>query len=177
MLYAAYGSNLHPLRLGRRLATARLLGTAFVANWSLRFHKRSVDGSGKCSIQRGSSGVHFAVYDISQGDKRVLDSIEGLGSGYSEISIDIPGFGPCFSYTASDTHIDDSLIPYDWYRQLVLAGAQAHGFPEPYVEKVRSTAARRDPDLIRRRQMWDLVNLVEVQSLHLAGERIAPPTE
>ena len=177
MLYAAYGSNLHPLRLYRRLATARLRGTAFLANWSLRFHKLSTDGSGKCSIQSGSSGVYCAIYDISKADKRVLDGIEGLGRGYSEISMDVPDFGPCFSYTASDTHIDNSLIPYDWYKQLVLAGALAHGFPPSYVEQVRSTASRQDPDPARHREMWDLVNLIEVQGLDLAGERITPPTQ
>lgn len=177
MLYAAYGSNLHPLRLSRRLATARLLGTSFLDDWSLRFHKRSVDGSGKCSIQNGSSGVHFAIYDISEADKQLLDTIEGVGSGYAEICIDVPGYGTCFSYTASDTHIDSSLLPYDWYKKLVLAGARAHGFPAAYIEKILSIAARRDPDLVRHQEMWDLVDLVEVQGLHLAGKRITPPTE
>lgn len=177
MLYAAYGSNLHPLRLSRRLATARLLGTSFLDDWSLRFHKRSVDGSGKCSIQNGSSGVHFAIYDISEADRQLLDTIEGVGSGYSEISIDVPGFGPCFSYAASDTHIDDSLIPYDWYKKLVLAGARAHGFPAAYIEKILSVASRRDPDLVRQQEMRGLVDLIEVQGLHLARQCVATPAK
>ena len=177
MLYAAYGSNLHPLRLSRRLATASLLGTAFLPDWSLRFHKRSVDASGKCSIASGSSGVHFAIYEISDADKLVLDRIEGAGSGYMEIDFVVPGYGRCFSYTASETHIDDSLAPYDWYKELVLAGARTLGFPLAYVDAIRGVEARTDPDLDRHQQMWDLVDLIEVQGLHLSREGVAPPAE
>jgi len=177
VLYAAYGSNLHPGRLSRRLASARLLGTAFLADWSLRFHKRSVDASGKCSIASGSSGVHFAIYQISEADKQVLDKIEGAGSGYTEIGLVVPGYGSCFSYTASETHIDDSLAPYDWYKELVLAGAQALGFPAAYIDTIRGVGARTDPDLDRHQQMWDLVDLIEVQGFHLPREGVAPPAE
>ena len=46
LLYAAYGSNLHPGRLQKRVDSARLEGTAFVADLSLTFDKRGVDGSG-----------------------------------------------------------------------------------------------------------------------------------
>lgn len=177
MLYAAYGSNLHPVRLSRRLATARLLGTAFLPDWSLRFHKRSVDASGKCSIARGSSGVHFAIYEISETDKKILDEIEGAGTGYTEISLVVPVYGPCFSYTASETYIDDTLTPYDWYKELVLAGARTLGFPATYMKAIRAIKAEQDPDLDRRQKMRDLVDLIEMQGLHLARERVAAPPE
>ncbi len=175
--YAAYGSNLHPLRLGRRLASARFRGTAFLPDWSLEFHKRSLDGSGKCSIREGSSGVHVAVYELSAADRLELDRIEGLGAGYDEIALEVPGFGRCFSYAAADTHIDESLCPYDWYFGLVLAGALFHDFPDAYVERIRSVATTRDPDAGRHRSMWDLVELIEMQGLHLARQGVAPPPE
>ena len=132
MHYAAYGSNLHPVRLTKRLASAKLVGTAHLAQWSLRFHKKSKDQSGKCSIIPDPDGVHFAIFDISEEDKLILDEIEGLGQGYSAISLDIPGFGPCASYIAEQTYIDDSLLPYDWYKELVLAGARFHGIPDQF---------------------------------------------
>lgn len=175
--YAAYGSNLHPLRLGRRLASATLRGTSFLPGWSLEFNKRSRDGSGKCSIRRGSPGVHLAVYDVSDADRRVLDQIEGVGDGYDELVLDVPGFGRCFSYSAADTHMDESLLPYDWYLRLVLTGALFHGFPEDYVGRIRTVATTNDPDGGRHRSMWDLVESIDVQRLHLAREGVAPPAE
>ena len=177
LTYAAYGSNLHPVRLSRRLPTATLRGTAFVPDWSLRFHKRSLDGSGKCSIEEGSDGVHVAIYSMSEEDRARLDRIEGLGEGYGSVTLQVPGFGRCFSYTAAESHIDDSLQPYDWYRQLVLSGAEFHGFPRHYVERIRATQSTSDPDAERHQEMWDLVDLIEVQSLDLARQGVASPAE
>ena len=175
--YAAYGSNLHPLRLRERAPSARLEGTGFLPDWSLRFHKRSVDASAKCSIQQGSSGVHFAIYDVSKADKENLDRIEGVGSGYDVMHLDIPDFGQCFSYAASDTHIDETLDPYDWYQALVLAGARALGFPRDYVEGIAAVSTRADPDPVRRREMWGLVDSIEVQGFDLAGQGVSAPSE
>ncbi len=160
MKYAAYGSNLHPFRLSQRTPTARLVGTAYLPDWSLRFCKRSRDASGKCTIVAGSSGVHVAIFDISAEDKRVLDAIEGLGNGYAGISLSIPGFGDCSSYIAEASHTDESLAPYDWYRELVLAGARAHSFPVDYLQRIESVAAVPDPDPTRRADQWALVEKV-----------------
>ena len=109
--YAAYGSNLHPLRLQARTPTARLIGTGYLPDWSLRFHKRSLDTSGKCSIKKGSSGVYVAVYTMTAADKQLLDRIEGVGQGYANTTIQVPGIGECSTYVAEDTHIDRSLAP------------------------------------------------------------------
>lgn len=161
MWYAAYGSNLHPLRLAERISSAQLVATRFLPDWSLHFHKRSKDGSGKCNILSGGDGIHIAIFDISAKDKLVLDGIEGLGLGYSETLLNVPGIGDCLSYSADESHIDDSLDIYDWYKELVLIGAQAHGFPEDYLNRIRSRPACRDPDPIRRVKNWKTVELVK----------------
>ena len=160
MQYAAYGSNLHPVRLAKRISSATLIGTAHLEQWSLRFHKRSQDGSGKCNIVHAQGGVHFAIFDVSAEDKLVLDKIEGLGNGYSDISLDIPRYGKCTSYVAQGSYIDDSLRPYDWYKALVLAGARFHGFPDDYLQRIESTRTSEDPDPVRRGNQWEIVNLV-----------------
>lgn len=161
MLYAAYGSNLHPLRLGERISSARLVTTSFLPDWSLYFHKRSKDGSGKCNIRSGSDGIHVAIFDINVGDKVILDKIEGLGSGYAELSLEVPDIGSCFSYTAQKSHIDSSLFPYDWYKELVLMGARVHGFPDNYVDQIRSQSTCEDPDPDRRTDGWKTVEMVK----------------
>jgi len=155
LLYAAYGSNLHPVRLGERIATARLVGSARVAGWSLRFHKRSnVDGSGKCDIVPAAGAIHVAVFDIDSAARRRLDAIEGLGQGYDEARLPVPGFGDCMTYRAAATHVDASLQPLAWYRELVIRGCEYHGFPPEYVDRIRSVPAVADADAARRREMW-----------------------
>lgn len=161
MLYAAYGSNLHPLRLGDRISSAKLVGTSFLPDWSLHFHKRSRDKSGKCNIVSGGRGIYVAVFDISNGDKVILDQVEGLGSGYAAISLVVQDIGECMSYSAENSYIDNSLVPYDWYKELVLVGARAHDFPIEYIDKITAVTARQDPDPRRNAMRWNTVEMVK----------------
>ena len=161
MRYAAYGSNLHPLRLSERISSARLIETSFLSDWSLRFHKRSRDNSGKCNIVSGGSGIYVAVFDISTADKTTLDKIEGLGSGYGAISLPVPDIGECMSYVAEDSFIDNSLAPFDWYKELVLVGARTHRFPVDYIDEIDAVTARKDPDQHRSAKRWATVDSIK----------------
>ena len=158
MLYVAYGSNLHPLRLERRIPAAKCVGTAALDDYALRFHKRSLDGSGKCSIAPGGERVHVAVYEIDTAGLRRLDRIEGVGTGYERLTVDVPGFGACMSYTAGAGYVDDRLQPYDWYREMVIRGCRYHGCPGSYIERIAAVAALPDPDERRSAANWEIVN-------------------
>lgn len=164
MKYAAYGSNLHPSRLIERTPSAELIGAGYLPDWSLCFHKRSKDSSGKCSIVAGDTGVHFAVFELSAADKLTLDSIEGVGYGYSQVSLSIPDFGSCVSYIAEESYVDESLQPYDWYKELVLEGMRFHGFPQHYLQPIELMVALSDPDSLRSARNWRTVERVRACS-------------
>ena len=152
LYYAAYGSNLHPVRLAERVPSAEPLGTAFIPGWSLRFNKLSnVDGSAKCSIESGGEGTWHAIYRLIADDKRLLDACEGLGNGYDEIALDVPEFGRCFTYLVSPSHLRTDLEPFDWYHAMVVRGAEFNRFPEEYTSRIRSVAVVPDPDGRRSR--------------------------
>lgn len=149
ILYFAYGSNLHPARLAARLASPRLLGAARLDEHVLRFHKRGRDGSGKCSIEPGDGCVHGALYALEAADKRALDRIEGVGAGYASTFVELPGAGAVSTYVAMADAIDDTLLPFDWYLGLVVAGARFQRFPQAYLRALASVATRPDPDAAR----------------------------
>lgn len=155
--YAAYGSNLHPIRLAERVPSSRLRGGAILQGYELRFHKRGVDGSGKCNIVEGTGRVLVAVFDLDAAEKPLLDAAESLGVGYLETQLDVPGHGRCFTYTATATHIDDTLLPYTWYKSLVLLGCQFNGFAADYLGRVESVPERQDPDRERHLRNMRLV--------------------
>ena len=157
MLYAAYGSNLHPLRLSLRLPKARFKGTAEIAGRKLCFHKRSKDRSGKCNIVSGYDSVYLAIYELDRQEHAVLDQIEGVGSGYSVEKIEVPGFGECHTYVATASYIDDDLRPYSWYKLLVLAGCEALSLPSDYIAMVRQITAIDDPDQARHASNMKIV--------------------
>ena len=150
--YAAYGSNLHPVRLVQRVPSARLIDTARVPGFDLRFHKKSIDGSAKCDIVEAASEIHVAVFEILLEEKPLLDKVEGLGIGYDEMQIAVPGAGNCWTYTAAESHVDPTLIPYTWYKAMVLLGCEFNNFPDRYTQKVREVEDQRDQDRQRHEE-------------------------
>jgi len=161
--YFAYGSNLHPARLGRRCPSARLLGTGTLVGWRLAFRKRGQDGSAKgdaVRTGRPEDCLWVAAYELSGADKRTLDATEGLGGGYSEETIRTTVQGVeregCL-YVAQPAAVDANLAPFDWYRAMVELGAAFHGFPEPYLAGLRAFSAVPDPDVRRAAQQWQIV--------------------
>lgn len=156
--YAAYGSNLHPDRLRKRVSSASLIGAGLLPGYCLRFHKRSSkDGSGKCNILAGGSGVHIAVFELAESDRSRLDQCEGVGYGYGRHTIEVDRFGACSTYIATENFIDDALTPMDWYKEYVLRGARFHGFPREYISALESQTAVADPDEDRARREWQSI--------------------
>jgi gamma-glutamylcyclotransferase len=172
--YLAYGSNLHPLRLAERAPSARLIGVTELSGCLLAFHKRSLDGSGKCLLYTGyvdSTTAYGALYELSIRDKAALDEAEGRGKGYTGEGVRCcvnGGTFDAYTYLANPSHIDSSLVPYDWYKGLVGAGARYHGFPAAYVDAIETLPSRRDPD--SRRAQANAVLLRKMKPQH-AGYR------
>ena len=165
MLYAAYGSNLHPVRLLTRLPGSRFLGSAAIAGKRLCFHKRGQDGSGKCTIVAGDGSIHVAVYQINARERDRLDRIEGVGSGYCVETIEAPGFGECFTYIAPPSYIDYKLRPYSWYKEFVLVGCEALEFPIDYIAMIEEVATIDDADKERYAANMLLVENARMSSM------------
>lgn len=103
---------------------------------------------------RDAAAVHGALYCIPSGEKHLLDLVEGVGQGYDEREVEVVTDGEAcaaWTYVASPGHVDDTLSPFEWYRELVVRGAQSFGLPEEYVDALRRTPAEEDPDRDRAR--------------------------
>ena len=161
--YLAYGSNLHPARIGARLGAITFIGTAELPGWALRYHKSSEDGSGKCNLIADRSSLAYgAVYEFSIENKQHLDTIEGVGRGYRDTCIELREFGNTWVYLAQPSHVDDRLIPYDWYHAFVARGAQHHNFPTAYVDAINRVEIIRDLNEKRRTENMAIANSVTV---------------
>jgi gamma-glutamylcyclotransferase len=151
LLYFSYGSNMSTPRIKHRIESATVISTARLYEHSLRFHKKSVDGSAKCDIMHTKSPVdivHGVVFEILAREKHILDRYEGLGSGYNEkqLSIILPHGKSVRATTYYATHIDASLSPYHWYKEHVLRGAREHALPAEYIAAIEAIASVPDPD-------------------------------
>jgi gamma-glutamylcyclotransferase len=160
MTYFAYGSNMLTARLHFRCPGAEKIGPAFLTGYSLCFDKRSRDGSGKCTIRHTgnpSDVVHGVLFTIPQSQVPSLDRAEGEGTDYDRVAIQAETKNdktvPAETYIAKVEKIDRHAIPYDWYLDLVVTGAEQHGLPKAYIEKLRRVRAFPDPMPQRRERL------------------------
>lgn len=155
-VYFAYGSNMCTARLRKGVPSCNPLGIATLPDHELRFHKRGSDESAKCNaFARGNSaGVIGVLYSFDPAERAKLDEAEGVGGGYEHAMVTVINEKgrrrKVLTYLATADYIDDSLKPYGWYKDAILAGGTEHGLPEEYVaEFIQSVETIDDPNATR----------------------------
>ena len=80
-LYAAYGPNMDPRRMGERCPHSPLHSTGWLQGWRLTFggEEYGWDGSLATIVPDPSGQVFVAVYDVTEEDAAVLDEWESIG--------------------------------------------------------------------------------------------------
>jgi hypothetical protein len=140
-------------RIRERVPSARAVGPARLIGHILQWHKRSVDGSGKCDIAktgRNSDEVWGVLFEFDASEKPALDRAEGLGNGYAEKSVEVfTASGKVNALTYYATTTDSSLKPYHWYKAFVVAGAREHRLPEAYIGTIEAAPSAADADTDR----------------------------
>lgn len=156
-LYLAYGSNLYPPRLRARIGEIEFVSVCRLPGYHFAYNKVGSDGSAKANVTAESGALSWGViWRIFRHAWPALDRFEGVGRGYErvgiEIDLDTDGGALAQTYIAPDAWQSTDLVPYSWYRDLVVAGAGHWRFPGEYLSVVRDVPVRRDPDLTRHRE-------------------------
>ena len=167
MNYFAYGSNMLMRRLTdpSRAPSAAACGIATAAGFTMRFHKTGADGSGKCTLLARTSdsvAAHGVLYEVSDTDCARLDRVEGVHTGgYVRRSVQLQITNDrtvtAMTYVAGTRYVDASRVPFDWYRDLVVAGAIEHGLPASYVDELMRVPVVSDPDAARAALAYQLL--------------------
>jgi len=157
--YFAYGSNLSTKRLTKRLPTAKCVGVAELMGYSLTFAMLSTDGSAKCDIQSDPSNeamVLGVIYQLSEQELSQLDSIEGARYDRIAMSVQLKNGQStmAFCYIANTHHT--GVLPFCWYKQHVLNGANEHDFPKEYVNLIDMQLCTQDLDLGREQRELEI---------------------
>jgi gamma-glutamylcyclotransferase (GGCT)/AIG2-like uncharacterized protein YtfP len=173
-VYFAYGSNMSTARLHERMPSCKPLGTAILPDHALRFHKRSTDDSGKCNAFAcdNDDGVIGVLFSFDPAELPKLDKVEGVGSGYERAMITVTNDKgrrrKALTYLATFDYIDNSLKPYGWYKDFVLAGASEHDLPQEYIAKyIQSVEAIEDPNKERDKRNRGWARKVPRMRLHV----------
>jgi gamma-glutamylcyclotransferase (GGCT)/AIG2-like uncharacterized protein YtfP len=160
MIYFAYGSNLCMDWLRNRTPSAEKSDTGILRGHRLKFHKVSInDHSGKCNaLETGNQDdyVWGVLYEIPEDEVPLLDAAEDLGISYrkQEVKIRSSHGGKIIyatTYIAMKATIDENAVPFEWYKRLVVRGAESHNLPEEYIQGLRQITAQNDSDQRRRK--------------------------
>ena len=164
LLYFAYGSNLHPARLGARIPSSQLMGLAELQGYQLAFHKRGADLSAKCNAVCSGDQCHKlpgALFSMLASEKPILDAMEGAGYAVTEVMVEYAGEQhQAFMYVAEAEYIDDSLLPFQWYKDFVLLGARFLSFPDQHLKLIDAVMAEEDSDAERHARNEQVLKLL-----------------
>lgn len=82
-LYAAYGTNLDPRRMGERCPHSPLRGTGWLTGWRLTFggEEHGWDGALVTLVEDPLEQVFVALYDVTPEDSVLLDQWESADTG------------------------------------------------------------------------------------------------
>ena len=149
VVYFAYGANIHPGWLRRRVPGAQLLGRAWLPGFRLAFRKRGRDGAGRSDARADDvpgACLHGALYALPPG---ALEGLGAAGAGYRKQRVRVEtqaGAVEAWTWRAATEHIAEGLQPWDWYVALIREGAALLGLPDDYRRWLDGVAAIEDPD-------------------------------
>ena len=135
----AYGSNMFYDRLVERVGVdnVEFFDKGNLTYYKLVFNKKSEDESSKANIKftnKKSDKVFGVIYQIDKSKIHELDKVE---NGYEKVKIPVncgdKTYGDCFVYVAKEEFIQNNLLPYGWYKSLIIEGAKNFCIPQRYI--------------------------------------------
>jgi hypothetical protein len=144
-LYAAYGPNLDPRRMGERCPHSPLRGTGWLVGWRLTFggEEHGWDGALTTLVEDPLEQVFVAVYDVTEEDSVLLDGWESADSGlYRKTRVRV---ATMLGEHLAWTYVLDAYeggLPSASSLGLLADAAEAADAPKDYVRALRSRPCR-----------------------------------
>jgi gamma-glutamylcyclotransferase (GGCT)/AIG2-like uncharacterized protein YtfP len=144
-LYAAYGSNLDPARMGERCPHSPLHTTGWLVGWRLTFggEEHGWDGALATIVEDPLEQVFVAVYDVTGDDEARLDTWESADSGlYRKMKVRVDTL---VGEQVAWTYVLDAYeggLPSAIYLGTLADAAEAADAPTDYVTALRARPCR-----------------------------------
>jgi hypothetical protein len=131
-------------RLRERVGSVTVLGPARAHDRRLECNKHGHDGSGKANlVEAPGETVWGVVYGLRL---RQLDALDRFEGGYSRLRLEVQAARERHAvWTYASGRLTPDPRPFDWYKELMLRGAQQHGLPDEWLARLRALPVRRDP--------------------------------
>ena len=139
-------------RLQKRCKTASFLGVAVAHGYTLAFSKKSKDGSGKATITKtvnDDTALYGVLFEIDLDERPGLSRAEGSDYDRNDefvvMRADSNEKLSVTTYVAKHSAMENNLVPYDWYKLLIVAGAWQGKVPDLYLARLKAIVSTPDP--------------------------------
>ncbi len=144
-LYAAYGTNLDPARMGERCPHSPLHATGWLTGWRLTFggEEHGWDGAISTIVEDPLHQVFVAVYDVTPEDESMLDGWEQADLGlFFKTRVRVSTLVGEILVWAYVLDAYEGGLPSASYLGLLADAAEAADAPEDYVRALRRRPCR-----------------------------------
>ncbi len=144
-LYAAYGSNLDPARMGDRCPHSPLHATGWLTGWRLTFggEEHGWDGAIATIVEDPLEQVFVAVYDVTPEDETILDTFEQADQGlFFKARVRVKTLDGELVVWAYVLDAYEGGLPSASYLGMLADAAEAADAPADYVAALRRRPCR-----------------------------------
>lgn len=119
-----------------------MLGPARTHGRRLECNKHGRDGSGKANLMEAAGETVWGVlYRLSRHQLDTLDRFEG---GYTRAELEVHAADATHrAWTYVSLRLTEDPRPFDWYKELMLAGAREHGLPDEWLARLQTLPERK----------------------------------
>jgi hypothetical protein len=137
--YLAYGANMNKTQMGNRCLTAKFIGTSFIQDYGLRFHRIAniEPADGECTP--------VLVWELQGDDEVCLDDWEDYPNSYvkKEFPAIVDGqpiIAIAYVMTENKKNEGKNQPPHDEYLELIREGYRDEGIEEGPIEQALELA-------------------------------------
>ena len=144
-LYAAYGTNLDPARMGERCPHSPMHTSGWLTGWRLTFggEEHGWDGALSTIVEDPIEQVFVAVYDITREDELALDGWEGADLGlYRKTKVRVSTMSGEIVVWTYVLDAYEGGLPSASYLGILGDAAEAASAPDDYVAALRRRPCR-----------------------------------
>ncbi len=160
MILFAYAGNMDYSAFAGNIPSAKKIGPAYLPGYTFSFNKDGEDLSAKANIMPSESSPGSKVWGVLM---EIDDNEKGLFFNGDTWSSDFE-LQPVTCKTESEQEyaaeafiskphaVNDSQLPYDWYKERIIHLATLAGLPVEYIQSLESGISKPDPDVQRDQQ-------------------------
>jgi gamma-glutamylcyclotransferase (GGCT)/AIG2-like uncharacterized protein YtfP len=143
-LYAAYGSNLDHEQMHARCPHSPVVGSGWLEGYRIGFGAEELGWEGALATVVEEAGQHVFVglYDVTDEDVKVLDSVEGADTGlYNKIRVRVQTLQSEDHGILAYIYVLNAYeggLPSARYLGLMAEAAERAGAPADYVRELRT---------------------------------------